>query len=93
VTNAIAWLEVSMFQKSSCDKCLGERFCVRAGTLGDAAWTINGVTTLGSNGVLRAVFALIGLCDLVSYLCYMGKVKIGWANAFGCVFSVALRGD
>jgi hypothetical protein len=44
-----------MFQKLSC-----ERFCVRLGTLGDAD-----VTTLGSNGVLRAVFALIGLCELV----------------------------
>jgi hypothetical protein len=65
VTNAIAWLVFSMFQKSSCDKFMGERFCVRAGTLGDAAWPVIGVTTLGSNGVFRAVFTLIGLCDLV----------------------------
>jgi hypothetical protein len=45
-----------MFQKLSFDKFLGERFCVRAGTLGDAAWPVIGVTTLGSNGVLLAVF-------------------------------------
>jgi hypothetical protein len=44
---------------------LGERFCVRAGTLGDAACPVIGVTTLGSNGVLLAVFSVIGLCDLV----------------------------
>jgi hypothetical protein len=43
---------------------MGEIFCVRAGTLRDAAWPVIGVTTLGSNGVLRSVFALI-LCDLV----------------------------
>jgi hypothetical protein len=61
----MAMLVVSMCQKSSCDKFLGERFCVRAGTLGDAAWLVVGVTTLGSNGVLLAVFAVIGLCDLV----------------------------
>jgi hypothetical protein len=61
----MARLVVSMFQKSSCDKFLGGIFGVRAGTLGDAAWPIIGVTTLGSNGVLLAVFAVIGLCDLV----------------------------
>jgi hypothetical protein len=65
VPNAIDWLEVYMFQKPSCDNFLWERFCARAGTLGDAAWPVIGVTTLGSNGVLRAVFALIGICDLV----------------------------
>jgi hypothetical protein len=58
-------LAVSMFQKSSCDKFLGERFFVLAGTLGDSAWLIIGVTTPGSNGVLLAEFAVIGLCDLV----------------------------
>jgi hypothetical protein len=54
-----------MFQKSSCDKFLGERFCVLAGTLRDAAWPVIYVNTFGSNGVLRALFTLIGLCDLV----------------------------
>jgi hypothetical protein len=38
---------------------------VCADTLGDAAWPLIGVTILRSNGVLRAVFTLIGLCDLV----------------------------
>jgi hypothetical protein len=52
-------LAVSMFQKSSCDKLLGERFCVRAGTLRDAAWPIIGVTTLGSNGVLLFLYGLV----------------------------------
>jgi hypothetical protein len=33
VPNAIAWLAVSMFDKSSCTKFLGERFCVLADTL------------------------------------------------------------
>jgi hypothetical protein len=61
----MAMVEVSMFHKSSCDKFLGERFCVRAGTLGDASWPVIGVTTLGSNGMLLAVFAVIGICDLV----------------------------
>jgi hypothetical protein len=49
-------LAVSMTQKWACDKFMGERFCVRAGTLGDAARPIIGVTTLGSNGVLLVVF-------------------------------------
>jgi hypothetical protein len=44
--NAIAWLAVSMFQKSSCDKFWGESFCVRASTLGDSALAVIGVTTL-----------------------------------------------
>jgi hypothetical protein len=57
----MAMLAVSMFQKLSCDRFLGEIFCVRAGTLGDAAWPVIGVTTLGSNGVLLSVFAVIGL--------------------------------
>jgi hypothetical protein len=58
-------LAVSMSQKSSCDKFMGERFCAHAGTLGDDVWPVIGVTTLGINGVLIVVFTLIGLCDLV----------------------------
>jgi hypothetical protein len=58
-------LDVSMLQKSSCDKFLGERFCVRAGTLGDAARPVIGVTTLGSDGMLFVVVVWIGICDLV----------------------------
>jgi hypothetical protein len=61
----MAMLAVSMFQKSSCDKFLGKRFCVRAGILGGAAWSVICVTTLGSNGVLLAVFVVIGLFYLV----------------------------
>jgi hypothetical protein len=61
----MAMLAVSMFQNSFCDKFLWEIFCVRAGTLGDAAWPVIGVTTLGSNGVLLFVFLWIDFCDLV----------------------------
>jgi hypothetical protein len=53
-----------MFHKSSCDKFMGERFCFRAGTLGHVAWPVIGVTTLGSNGALCAVFTLVDICDL-----------------------------
>jgi hypothetical protein len=35
------------------DKLLGERLCVHAGTLGDAACLATGVATLGSNDELR----------------------------------------
>jgi hypothetical protein len=86
----MAMLAVSMFHKLSCDKFMGERFCVRAGTLSDAAWPIIGVIALGSNGVLFAVIAVIGLCDLVWYLYSMREVKIGYANASGCLFYAAL---
>jgi hypothetical protein len=48
---------VSVFQKSSCDKFLGERFCESVGTLRGAARPVIGVITLGSNGVL--VFPLV----------------------------------
>jgi hypothetical protein len=65
VRNAITLLAVSMFQKSSSDKFLGERFFIRAGNLGDAGWPSIGVTTLGNNGVLSAVFALLDLCDRI----------------------------
>jgi hypothetical protein len=34
-------------------------------TLGDASWTVIGMTTLGSNGVLLVVFTGIDICDLV----------------------------
>jgi hypothetical protein len=54
-----------MFQKLSCDQFLGERLCVRAGTIGEAAWPVIGVTTLVSYGVLLAMFTVIGLCDLL----------------------------
>jgi hypothetical protein len=70
---------------------MGERFCVRVGYLGDAARSVIGVTTLGSNGVLLAVFSVIGLCDLVYYLYCMGEVKIGCANAAGSLFYAAFR--
>jgi hypothetical protein len=61
----MAMLVVSMSQKSSCDKFLGERLCARAGTLVDAARPVVGVTNLGSNGVLLVLLTGIGLCDLV----------------------------
>jgi hypothetical protein len=61
----MAMLYVSMLQKSYCDKFLGERFCVRAGTLGGAARPVIGVTTLGVNCVLLVVVVIIGLCELV----------------------------
>jgi hypothetical protein len=60
----ISWLEVSMYQKSYRDKFMGEIIFFHAGTLGDVACPIIGVTTLGSNKVLRDGFAMIGICDL-----------------------------
>jgi hypothetical protein len=54
-----------MFQKSFCDKFLGERFCESVNTLGGTARPVIGVITLGSNGVLVAHFVLIVVCDLV----------------------------
>jgi hypothetical protein len=65
VPKAMAMLDVSMLRKSSCDKFMGDKFCVRASTLGDAARPIIGVTTLGSNDVLLVVVMSIGLYDLV----------------------------
>jgi hypothetical protein len=56
----------SMPQKSSCDKCLGQRFCERVGTLGDAAQSSSGVIILGSNGVVVVSPVLIVVIDLVS---------------------------
>jgi hypothetical protein len=62
----MAMLDVSMLQKSSCEKSLGERFCVRASTLGDAARPLIEVTTLGSDGMLLVVVVVsIGIYDLV----------------------------
>jgi hypothetical protein len=58
-------LAVSMLQKSSSDKFMGERFCELAGTLGDAAWPVIRVATLRSNGVLVFAIVWIGLLDLV----------------------------
>jgi hypothetical protein len=58
-------LAVPMLQKSFCDKFLGERFCERSGTLGDAACPVIAVITLGSNGVLLVFPVLILVCDLV----------------------------
>jgi hypothetical protein len=55
---------VSMFQKSSCDKFLGERCCESVGTLGGAARPVIGVITIGSNGVVVAPFVLIVVCDI-----------------------------
>jgi hypothetical protein len=60
-------LAVSMSQKSSCDKFLGERFCERIGTLGGAGRLVIGVTTLGSNGAV-VYLVLIIICDLVMAL-------------------------
>jgi hypothetical protein len=56
---------VSMLQKPSCDKFLGEISCESVGTLGGASRPVIGVITLGSNGVLVAHFVLIVVCDLV----------------------------
>jgi hypothetical protein len=66
-----------MFQKSSWDKFLGERFCERIGTLGGAGRLVIGMTTLGINGVLVVSVALIIVCDLVWHRWCMGEAKIG----------------
>jgi hypothetical protein len=65
VHRATAMFAVSMFQKSSCGKFMGERFCESVGTLGDEARPIIGVITLGSNGVLVDPSVLIFVYDLV----------------------------
>jgi hypothetical protein len=31
-------------------------------------------------------------CDLVTQLCFIDEVKVGWINADGCFFSAALMG-
>jgi hypothetical protein len=61
----MAMLYFSMLQKSSREKIMGERFCVRAGTLRDAARPVIGVTTIRSNGVFLVVVVSIGLFALV----------------------------
>jgi hypothetical protein len=65
VPKAMAMLDVSMLHKKSCDKFMGEIFCVHAGILGDAAQPVIGVTTLGSSGVLLVVVVKTFLCELV----------------------------
>jgi hypothetical protein len=65
VPRATDMLVFFMFQKSSCDKFLGERFCESVGTLGGAAQPVIGVITLGSNRVLVSPFVYIVVCDLV----------------------------
>jgi hypothetical protein len=92
VPKATAMFAVSMFQKSFCDKFLGERFCESVGTLGGAARPGIGVITLGSNGVLVAHSVLIVVCDLVWYVCCMGEVRMGCAIMAGLLFSAAFIG-
>jgi hypothetical protein len=71
-------LAVSMSQKLSCDKFLGERLCERIGTLGGASRPGIGVTTLGSNGALVVSPVLIIVCDLVWHYWCTGEANIGW---------------
>jgi hypothetical protein len=92
VPRETAMFAVSMFQKSYCDKFLGERFCESAGTLGGASRPVIGVITLGRNGVLVAPAELIFVCDLVLFLCCMGEVRMGCAITAGLLFSVAFIG-
>jgi hypothetical protein len=82
----------SMFQKSYCDKFLGEIFCERVGTLGGAAQPVSGVNTLGSNGVVILSPVLIVVCDPVLYCCCMGKFKICCSKMTGLLFSADLVG-
>jgi hypothetical protein len=65
VPNSIALLVDTIFHKSSCYNFLRERVYVRSCTLGYAACPVIGVTTLGSNGILRDGFTLDGIYDLV----------------------------
>jgi hypothetical protein len=83
-------LAVSMYQKSSCDKFLGERFCERVGTLGGACQLVIGVTTLGSNGALVVSLVLIIVCDIVWRGWCKGEAKIGWDKLAGIVCSEAM---
>jgi hypothetical protein len=83
---AISMLADSMFQKSSCDKFLGEIFCERVGTLRGAARPVSGVTTLGINGVEVVSPVLIVGCDLAWYCCCMGEVRIGCSRTAGLFF-------
>jgi hypothetical protein len=92
VPRATDMFAVSMFQKSSCDKFLGERFCESVGTLRGAAQPVIGMITLGSNGVSVAPFVLIFVCDLVLCLCFMGEDTMGCAITAGLLFSAAFIG-
>jgi hypothetical protein len=65
IARETAMFAVYMFQKSSCDKFLGERFCESVDILGGSARPVIGVITLGSNGVLVVTSVLIVVCDLV----------------------------
>jgi hypothetical protein len=85
-------LAVSMSQKSSCEKSLGEIFCERIGTLKGESRPVIGVTTLGSNGALVVSLALIIVCDLVWHCWCTGEAKIGWDKLAGILFSAALAG-
>jgi hypothetical protein len=85
-------LAVSMSQKSSCDKFLGERFLERIGTLGDASRPIIGVTTLGSNDALIVTLSLIIVCDIVWHFWCTGEVKILWGKSAGIFCLSALAG-
>jgi hypothetical protein len=75
-------LSVSMSQKSSRDKFLGERFCE----------PVTGVTTLRSNCALVVSLALILVCDLVWPCWGTGEANIGWDKFAGILFSTALAG-
>jgi hypothetical protein len=85
-------LEVSMYQESSCDKFLGERFCERIRTLRGASRPIIGVTTLGSNGAMVVSPLLIIIFDLVWHCWCMGEAKIGWDKLSLILFAAALAG-
>jgi hypothetical protein len=76
-------LAVSMSQKLSLDKFLGERFCERICTLGGASRLVIDVTTLGSNGALVVSLVLIIVCDLVWRRWCIGEAKIGWDKLMG----------
>jgi hypothetical protein len=82
-------LAVSMSQKSSCDKFLGERFCERVGTLGGAGRVVIGVTTLGGNGAL-VVSLLLSIACYLFWRCTgeakIGRDKLEW---IGCSAAVA----
>jgi hypothetical protein len=78
-------LAVSMSQKLSCDKFLGERFFERIGTLGGAGRVLIGVTALGSNGAWVVSLVLIIVCDLFWCCWCMGEANIGWDKLAGIV--------
>jgi hypothetical protein len=85
-------LVVSMSQKSSCNKFMGERFCERVGTLGGAGRVVIGVTTLGSNSVVIMYLVFIIACDLVWRGWCKGEAKIGWEKLAGILCSEAVAG-